>query len=130
MRSRSQIFTQYALAGLFTLFNVGLPIVQYVCPMMRDGGTCECKTVTSKEPALSFPQGDCCNSHVLAERNTTPFLGSGKELAPGMEKMFVLSLTAPGLSQSSQIFQTLLPADTGPPRSPNSVYLLSSPLLI
>jgi hypothetical protein len=130
MKSRSQIVGLYALAALFTIFNVGLPIVQYVCPMMRGGTTCECKTLASREPAVSFPQGGCCNSHLLAERNTTPFLGSGKERTQQIENTFILASATLGLSQPSETLQMQLAPDTGPLHTSNAVYLLSSPLLI
>jgi hypothetical protein len=60
----------------FTIFNVGIPIATYLCPMMNDGvDYCEMMPPVT-HGALSFSSEipDCCTSHIIAERNTIPYL--------------------------------------------------------
>jgi hypothetical protein len=60
----------------FTTFNVGIPIVTYLCPMMSvENPHCE-MSPPATHGALSFTSEipDCCTSHIIAERNTTPYL--------------------------------------------------------
>jgi len=61
---------------VFTTFNVGIPIVTYLCPMMSvDNPYCEMMP-PADNGVLSFTSDipDCCTSHIIAERNTTPYL--------------------------------------------------------
>jgi hypothetical protein len=60
----------------FTIFNVGIPIATYLCPMMNDGVD-QCEMMPPEtHGALSFSSEipDCCTSHIIAERNTIPYL--------------------------------------------------------
>jgi hypothetical protein len=61
---------------VFTTFNVGIPIVTYACSMMDDDANhCEMMPAAS-HGALLFTSEipACCTSHIIAERNTTPYL--------------------------------------------------------
>ena len=130
MKDRANIFVAYTLAGLFTLFNVGLPIVLFVCPMMSNGQVCECNKTQSDGLAISYPMGDCCSHTVVAERNTTPFLSAAKYQAPGSEVVLVLtSLALPPLN-TTRPAQFDNSSNTGPPSPATPLYLLSSSLLI
>ncbi len=74
--SKTRIFLAACLILIFTTFNVGIPIVKYLCPMMSvDNPHCEMVPPTT-QGALSFTSviPDCCTSHIIAERNTTPCL--------------------------------------------------------
>jgi hypothetical protein len=128
---RFNIFVAAALATLFTVFNVGLPIVAYVCPMMASNRcTCACSPQSIEGPVITYVQMSCCNGSILAERNTVPFLDVVKYEPPHSEVMLVLSSSnhlAESISQHS-----FLPAgtDTGPPPTDTPLYLLSSSLLI
>ena len=130
MKSRINIFVAYTLAGLFTLFNVGLPIVLFVCPMMAESEVCDCHFVPSNGIAISYPVGGCCNHTIAAERNTTPFLSATKYQSPGAEVVLVLSLAALPATNPARSVEFDYAANTGPPVSANPIYLLSSALLI
>jgi hypothetical protein len=70
------IFISSLMAFVFTVFNIGIPIVTYICPMMSNNSpTCEMMPPATRS-ALSFTSEipDCCTSHIIAERNTTPYL--------------------------------------------------------
>lgn len=130
MKSRTTIVVAYALAGLFTLFNVGLPIVMFVCPMMSDGQVCDCNSAPSEGLSISFEGANCCSHVVVAERNTMPFLGSAKYQVPAAEVVLVLSAMTMPIADPAHPEQFHYASDTGPPVSPNPIYLLSSALLI
>ena len=68
------------LAGIFFLFNVGVPIVVAACPMMTAddaGGMCESCFDPSRDGNLGFlPYSDtsCCSTTVASEANRVEFL--------------------------------------------------------
>jgi hypothetical protein len=130
MKSRTNIVVAYSLAALFTVFNVGLPIVLFVCPMMSGGQVCDCNKVHNDGLAISYPIGECCQHSIVADRNTVPFLSSTKYQAPGSEVVLALSSTslpAMNLAHPAQFDYSL---NTGPPPSAAPIYLLSSSFLI
>jgi hypothetical protein len=130
MRTRSNIVVAYALAGLFTLFNVGLPIVLFVCPMMSDGQVCTCNTDKSAGLTISYEGSNCCSHTVVAERNTIPFLSASQYHSPTAEVILVLSTDFTPTSADAQPQLAAFTANTGPPVSTNPIYILSSSLLI
>jgi hypothetical protein len=70
------IFISSGLILVFTAFTVGIPIAISLCPMMNDDSN-HCKMMPpATNDALSFTSEipDCCTSHIIAERNTTPYL--------------------------------------------------------
>ncbi len=74
------------LAAVFSLFNVGLPIVIGACPMMGRGVSarpaCCAERHTGSTPALGLALGkDCCRTVLAAERNHAEFLGEKQKLA-------------------------------------------------
>ena len=75
-KSKLNIVASLLLLAAFSTFNVGIPLVTYLCPMMSmENPCCEMGPQTNNE-VLSFTSEvpDCCTSHVIAERNTTPYL--------------------------------------------------------
>ena len=128
---RLNILIASMLAGLFTIFNVGLPIALYVCPMMaNERCTCSCTKPSANQPVLTYVHTSCCNHSVLAERNTIPFLGSHRYVPPPSEVMFVLTFGTPWTAQQPFQLSSLAISDPGPPASEIPLYLLSSSLLI
>jgi hypothetical protein len=64
-----------ALTIVFSLFNVGLPMVMHFCPMMQESAPCCAEaSAPTGQLQLSNQMGDCCGTYIVAERNTTPFL--------------------------------------------------------
>jgi hypothetical protein len=71
-----KILISSGLILVFTAFNAGIPIALSICPMMNDGAdNCEMMPPETHS-ALSFTSEipDCCSTHIIAERNTTPYL--------------------------------------------------------
>ncbi|MBI3787522.1 MAG: hypothetical protein HY276_04610 [Ignavibacteriales bacterium] len=128
----SKITISIALIAVFGLFNVGVPIVKYLCPMMSmENPTCDLSTSTS-DAALAFSAQtpSCCAKYIVAERNTTPFLSIEKYSVPQLEVL--MPATVASIStiefQSSLIFTT----DFSPPLSHSGepLFLLNSSFLI
>jgi len=131
MKKQTHKITAYLLAGFFTVFNVGLPIVLFVCPMMSNGtGVCECAEIHHDGLAISYPGGSCCNHSILAERNTTPFLSASKYQVPASEIVLMLSEATAPTSTYQIPPQILSYSDSGPPVSSTPLYILSATLLI
>ena len=130
MKSRTNIVVAYTLAGLFTVFNVGLPIVIFVCPMMSSGHVCECNKARGDGLTVSYPMGECCSHSVVAERNTTPFLSSAKYQVPTSDVVLALSAMVVPSSNPVHLVHPDNTFNTGPPPAAAPIYLLSSSFLI
>ena len=66
------------LIALMLTFTVGIPVVKYLCPLMSDANPhCPmCLHAPDGVESILPPVASCCASHIIAERNTTPFLGA------------------------------------------------------
>jgi len=76
--SKINILISSLMILVFTTFNVGIPIVTYLCPMMSvEHPYCEMMPPAT-HGVLSFTSEipDCCTGHIIAERNTTPYLSA------------------------------------------------------
>lgn len=112
----------------FALFNIGVPVSFYLCPMMNDNPA-ECPMM-GNEPvadiAIVNANPSCCGKIVLADRNTTPFV---KVQVPEQEKVVVILTTHLHYVQHTFIAQpfvrSAIPRLNSPP-----VFLLNSSLLI
>ena len=81
MRSRkTNILISSLMILVFTTFNVGIPIVTYLCPMMSmENPHCEMMPPATHDVLSFAPEiPDCCTSRIIAERNTTPYLSVEK----------------------------------------------------
>jgi hypothetical protein len=129
--SRTNIVLASALVAIFMVFNVGLPIALYVCPMMASQQCkCTCSETSGTGPSYTYVHTPCCTSSLIAERNTVPFLGSQKYDPPHTE--LALLVSSGDLVASQQLLQSAiaLNTDSGPPHSAVPLYILSSSLLI
>jgi hypothetical protein len=112
----------------FALFNIGVPVSFYLCPMMN-AYPAECP-MKADQPAAGLsivnPTPDCCGKVVLGDRNTTPFV---KAHSPEHEK--VASVLATNVDLVHKIIIGKRSGSTGIPvlHSP-PVFLLNSSLLI
>lgn len=69
----------YSLAITFCLFNVGLPVIVYSCPMVKqvNGSTCMMCADQLHSNTITFSKTtdrSCCATVIAAARNTTEFL--------------------------------------------------------
>jgi hypothetical protein len=128
-------FISSGLILVFTTFNVGIPIVTYLCPMMSvDNPHCE-MIPPETYGALSFTSEipDCCTSHIVAERNTIPYLSVEQfKILPQLpldQVAHVANDTYLAHGQSS--LTEVLCVSPSPPFSENvSLFILNSTLLI
>ncbi len=116
----------------FSLFNVGLPVVISLCPMMMEQGVpcCSSGSTGGAGSVLTAQTGKCCASSILAERNTTPFVAVAKFLLSSLGEIAF----APVLSDSplSLYAQCSVSGNLSPPLEPasNPLFILHSALLI
>lgn len=63
------------LLAALALFNVGVPVYMYLCPMMdSDTPVCAMAPAEANGPSLTSVTPDCCAKYLVAERKTTPFV--------------------------------------------------------
>jgi hypothetical protein len=131
LHSRKNIIFAAAFAAIFLVFNVGLPIALYVCPMMADQQCkCTCSQTSEAGPSITYVHTPCCTSSLVADRNTVPFLESQTFDAAQYESAPLL-MPCDFLSSRFPLQPSLaLNTDTGPPPSDVPRYILSSSLLI
>jgi|GEM_PF-1626600 len=85
---RTKAISLILLAAL-TLFNVGVPVYLYLCPMMDyDNPVCAMSPAEANGPSLTSITPDCCAKYLVAERKTTPFLKSDVH-QPDVERLQV-----------------------------------------
>jgi hypothetical protein len=85
------------LAILILTFTVGIPVVKYLCPLMSDENPhCSmCLHAPDGVESILPPVSSCCASHMIAERNTTPFLRSDAPVPVPLEaSLFVVLFPA------------------------------------
>ena len=118
------------LVATVLLFNAGVPITKYLCPMMSaENPTCEMSvpsfgdiaSITRQVPA-------CCTKYIIAERNSTPYLKVEHTLEAPLS---CIALPADAHEDPSSGWAApLAPDDTGPPLAQAPLYILNSTLLI
>ena len=118
------------LVATVLLFNAGVPITRYLCPMMSsENPTCEMSvpsfgnidSITRQIPA-------CCAKVIVAERNSTPYLKLEHRLDAPLSSIALLAIAPEGPSDGWRV--PLAPDDTGPPLARAPLYVLYSTLLI
>ncbi len=67
------------LAGIFSVFNIGLPVVLHYCKMMEtvssnSCGMCDKDKMDTGNIQISKTESSCCKAIVAAYRNHTEFL--------------------------------------------------------
>lgn len=91
---RKSIFP-VVLAAIFTVFNVGIPIVLASCPMMsRNSRACCCPAPTEAgKTALSSSRDySCCRTVIAATGNTTEFIAAKIQQVLPVQPALPLSL--------------------------------------
>ncbi len=64
------------LAGVFTIFNIGIPVVLASCPMMTAsvrGACCPVQPVKGVPTIQTQRDYSCCKTIIVAQRNTNEF---------------------------------------------------------
>ncbi len=128
MRTIPHIIGSCALILAFGLFNVGLPVVLYLCPMMSSTSPACPMSNEGNAPGLSIvnQSAACCGKVIVAERHTTPFV---KVQQPEHQKISLVILLDTTLQEHSfsSLTQTF---DKPPPPGESQLFLLHSALLI
>jgi len=133
MNQRLRIFSSVVLLAAFSVFNVGMPVVQYLCPMMSsenptcammlsDGGLLPAYAGT----AITNVIPSCCSKYIVAERNTTPFLKIQDAVSHADGVVLTSSFVSVDATTSGQHFISPIDAAASPP----PLFILHSSLLI
>jgi hypothetical protein len=128
---KSSVAVTAFLILVFGTFNVGIPIVKYLCPFMNsENPICPMMAEHSSGPAFTYETPSCCASYVIAERNTTPYLHAEKYNAPSTE-IATISMAMDFVGLQSYSSNHIIPANTSPPPGENTpLFVLNSTLLI
>jgi hypothetical protein len=133
--SKTNILISSFMILVFTVFNAGIPVVVSLCPMMSmENSDCEMNHPAAKD-VLSFTSEipDCCTSHIVAERNTIPYLSVEKfKILPQLPLDQIASVTNDIYSAYNQSSLTEVQyVSPSPPFSETvSLSILNSTLLI
>lgn len=134
MNHRIRIFFSVLLIAVFSLFNVGLPVVQYLCPMMSAENP-TCAMMPSDASGIPLYAGtaitnvipSCCSKYIIAERNTTPFLKIQDAVSHADGVVFISSFVPADLATTDQSFGS---PNSGSVSPPSPLFILHSSLLI
>jgi len=118
------------LVATVVLFNAGVPIATYVCPMISaEKPTCEMSVPTFGDiPSITRQIPACCIKYIIAERNATPYLKLENRFEAPLSFIALPAETAEDPSDGWN--SPLAPDDTGPPLATAPLYILNSSLLI
>ncbi len=128
MKKQTTITFSVLLIAVFMLFNVGVPIVDYLCPMMSaDNPVCGMMpSDISQQASLTNTIPACCAKYIVAERNTTPFVKI--QDAVGHDELVPLQIYIFALQSPTE--RNLLAAHVTAESPPAPLFLLNSSLLI
>ncbi len=122
----------FTLAGIFTVFNIGLPVVVASCPMSKytDSSACmSCNNVPSDGVAryMNAVDKSCCVTRYASDKNKVEFLKTNVQ----SESAKYIS-TADFFIVPQAVFNTsqfIVPASEAPPGSTDIPILISSLLI-
>ena len=126
-----KITTAGSLLFAFTLFNAGMPVVSYLCPLMSaESPACDLSPAKATDrPSVTNQVPACCEKIIVAERKTTPFVKVHAEFRGSLQTVVLEAIPVSDEISSPASFFSLI-SDTGPPGPPQPLFLLNSSLLI
>jgi hypothetical protein len=130
--ARPQKIILTTLIMAFLLFNVGLPVSMYLCPMMSPDLAC-CTLSSSKvDPTLSLTRQamGCCTPVLIAERSTIPFIKSQELHFFGYKIDFTYTLPKNIVTQAYSCCPSTSASGSSTLASLRFSYLVDSVLLI
>lgn len=130
MIPRSYRTVAVVLVATVLLFNAGVPITKYLCPMMSsENPTCEMSVPSFGDiPSITKQIPSCCAKYIVAERNSTPYLKLEHKFEAPLSFIALPADASPDPRDGWNA--PLAPNDTGPPLARNPLYILNSTLLI
>ncbi len=109
--------TILTLVLVFSLFNIGLPVVIASCPMLKYGSAMACCRVNEDPGSLILTTHNnysCCNTVLAAERNTNAFVPVKLSVQAPVEQVeFIFS--TPTLNDTPVISSGIVFASSAPP---------------
>jgi hypothetical protein len=124
-----KILGSVTLIAAFGVFNIGVPVAFYLCPMMNsEPSACPISDQTPVDgPAFLNQLPGCCAKVIVAERNATPFVVKAQQLQ--QEKMSFLAVLSTELQKPTTVTLDRYAVES-PPLSNSPLFLLNSVLLI
>jgi hypothetical protein len=94
----------FFVAGVFGLFNIGIPIVIASCPMAKYGSAPVCAACSDglnahAERLTGFEDSSCCTTVIAADRNTNEFV-QWKVALSHFERMDIVGVL-PSMAETS-----------------------------
>lgn len=126
-----KITTAGSLLFAFTLFNVGMPVVIYLCPLMSaESPVCDLSPAKATDrPSVTNQVPACCAKIIVAERKTTPFVEVHGEFRGNLQTVVLEVIPVSNeIPSPASIFALI--SDSGSPGPPQPLFLLNSSLLI
>ena len=120
------------LAGVFTVFSIGIPIVLASCPMMKSskrGACCPIRNAEHKTILKKYQDYSCCKTVIAAERNKTEYLQNQTPVLSIVNQVAQLSFVSPSLLQGDN-FSRIVFFSTHSPPSIQDIPIFTSSLLI
>ena len=123
------------VAGIFGLFNIGIPVVIASCPMAEYGpapmcAECAGEIGSNAERLTSLEDTSCCATVIVADGNTNEFLQSRAALSH-VESVDIISVL-PSMVETSKGYSSLITLDNHSPSPPRfeDIPIFNSSLLI
>jgi hypothetical protein len=121
------------LAGLFTVFSVGIPVVLASCPMMKASVRASCCAI---QPAKDLPvlktqrEYPCCKTIIAADRNKTEFPQTQNDAVTQLENHLITAILYDSNIFETTTFSKLILNDTHSPPLIEDIPIFTSSLLI
>lgn len=125
---KTSISVSIVLLAAFAVFNAGMPVYFYLCPMMSDDvPLCNLSPASADGLSLTSITPDCCAKIFVAERKTTPFLKTADGI-PDLDRICIATINASSALEPSRLPVSVNSVSSIPESPP--LFLLHSALLI
>jgi hypothetical protein len=121
------------LAGIFVVFNVGIPVVIASCPMMQKSVRPSCcpQRSDSKNPVVKkYRDYSCCKTVIAADRNKIEFLQTQNDAVIQQHNYLTTAIFYNSNIFESTTFTKLILNDTHSPPPIEDIPIFTSSLLI
>ncbi|MBI5021748.1 MAG: hypothetical protein HZB59_09940 [Ignavibacteriales bacterium] len=123
------------LAGIFSVFNIGLPIALHYCKMMETVSSNSCEMCTthkkeSKDIQISKPESSCCKTILGVDRNQTEFLQTQNDVVTQTQNYSTTAIIYDSNIFESTTFSKSIFNDTHSPPLTEDIPIFISSLLI
>ncbi|MBA4312209.1 MAG: hypothetical protein C0417_06235 [Chlorobiaceae bacterium] len=124
----------FILTGIFSVFNIGLPVVLHYCKMMEtlssnSCGMCDTDKMYTGNIQISKAESSCCKAVLGVDRNKSEFLQTQKDEVTKLQQSITPILHASLTIAFESNFKILLNSTHSPPLT-EDIPIFTSSLLI